>query len=88
MNRGHPLADIQWLHVNINNETEEEELSEITPNYDPRFKIVENGLEISNVQFSDEGTYRCYLNNSFSSDILDVQATFKGRQLQKQLTCV
>ena len=78
MNRGYPLADIQWLHVKINSETGEEELSKITSDYNPRFKIIENGLEISNVEFSDQGTYRCYLSNSFSTDILDVRATFKG----------
>ena len=78
MDRGNPLADIHWLRVNYNNETGEEELSEITSTYDPKFKIVENGLEISNVQVSDEGTYRCYAYNSIKQVFLDIQATFKG----------
>ena len=81
MDRGSPLADVHWLR--INNETGEEELSEITSNYDPRFKIVENGLEISNVQFSDGGIYRCYVYNSISTAVLDIKAIFKGMQKQK-----
>ena len=78
VDRGSPLGDIHWLRVKVNNETREEELSEITSNYHPRFKIVENGLEISNVQSTDEGTYRCYVYNSIGQTFLDIQATFKG----------
>ena len=79
VDRGSPLADIHWLRVNFNEETREMELSEITPDGNPRFKIVENGLEISNVQLSDEGTYRCYVYNIYGTAILDIYAAFKGR---------
>lgn len=75
MDRGSPLGDIHWLRVNHT-----EELLQITSSYIPRFRIVENGLEISNVQFSDEGTYRCYVNNSIGTAVLDIQAVLKGRR--------
>ena len=81
VDRGSPLGDIHWLRVKVNNETREEELSEITSNNHPRFKIVENGLKISNVRLIDEGTYRCFVYNYIRQVFLDIQVSFKGKQL-------
>ena len=74
MDRGIPLAAIRWLRM-----TNVPQPLEITSNYDPRFRIVENGLEISNVQLSDEGTYRCYVYNEHGTEILHIDAVFKGK---------
>ena len=74
-----PFANVQWTHIHYNNETGDKNYVEITSSYNPRFKIVENGLKISNVQLSDEGTYRCYVYNIHGSATLDIQAIFKGR---------
>ena len=74
-----PLANVHWIHISYNNETGGKDYVEITSDYDPRFRIVENGLEISNVQLSDEGTYRCYVYNVHGTAILDIYAAFKGR---------
>lgn len=80
MDRGIPLAAIHWLRM-----TNVAEPLEITSNYDPRFRIVENGLEISNVQSSDEAEYRCYVYNSFGVIIFDIQAIYQGRKLQNKV---
>ena len=81
-----PLATVHWIHISYNNETGNKDYVEITSDYDPRFRIVENGLEISNVQLSDEGTYRCYVYNVHGTAILDIYAAFKGRPTN--LVCI
>ena len=78
MDRGIPLAAIHWLRI-----TNVTEPLEITSNYDPRFRIVENGLEISNVRSSDEAKYRCYVYNSIKVITYNIQAVFRGRKTTK-----
>ena len=78
VDRGSPLAYIHWLHVQYHNETGQETLTEITNSSDPRFTIVSDGLQITNVQHSDEGIYRCYVYNSYGTVIRDIQAAIGG----------
>ena len=73
VDRGRPSADIFWARVTYDNESVEN-TSEITPIHFPRFTIVEKGLEISDVQWSDEGLYRILI----GSERLDIFAAFKG----------
>ena len=80
VDRGRPLANIHWLHVHYDNKTGQQNLTEITNASDSRFMILSNGLQITNVQLSDEGTYRCYVYNSYGSVIRDIQATIRGSQ--------
>ena len=72
------MAAIHWLHIEYNNETGEQRLTEITNDSDPRFTIVEDGLRIENVQLSDAGVYRCYVYNDYGTEVLDIQAAFRG----------
>lgn len=74
IDRGSPLGSIYWLK--IDNDTGN--LYELTANSDPRFHIVENGLEIRSVRISDEGMYRCYVYNQQGSDFFDIQALYRG----------
>ena len=76
MDRGFPEGTIYWLRVTYSN-TGNEMLDEITAS-DARFRIVENGLEISDVRSSDEGVYRCYVQNSHGVDAFDIHAAFRG----------
>jgi hypothetical protein len=85
VDRGSPLAYIHWLHVQYHNETGQETLTEITNSSDPRFTIVSDGLQITNVQHSDEGIYRCYVYNSYGTVIRDIQAAI-GAPPQSTLT--
>ena len=55
-------------------------LEEITATSHERFRIVENGLEISDVQSSDEGRYRCYVQNDHGVDASDIHAAFRGER--------
>ena len=76
VDRGIPLASIHWLHVRY--ETGQQVISEITNSSDPRFMIVTDGLQITNVQLTDEGIYRCYVYNSYDTVIRDIQALIGG----------
>lgn len=80
VDRGSPLADINWLRVTYDNETREEKVLFIS---DPRFKVVNDGLEISDVQLSDEGIYRCYMYNIIGVAFFDTLAILKGMSLYK-----
>ena len=74
IDRGNPLGNVHWLRVD--NETGN--VIEITGTSDPRFRKVENGLEITSVQLSDEGIYRCYVFNQYGADSFDIQALYRG----------
>ena len=78
VDRGSPLANIHWLRVTYHNESGQEMLTEITNTSDPRFTIVSNGLQITNVQLFDEGTYRCYVYNDYGTVIRDIEAKIGG----------
>ena len=78
VDRGSPLANIHWLHVQYHNETGQQKLTEITNSSDPRFTIVSDGLQITNVQHSDDGTYRCYVYNSYGTVFRDIHAVIGG----------
>ena len=75
IDRGYPEANIHWLRMN---ETDDSIIAEITDTWDSRFRIVENGLEITDVRLTDEGMYRCYVQNSYGTKVLDIIATFRG----------
>jgi hypothetical protein len=75
IDRGYPEGNIHWLRVS---ETGDAVLEEITATSHERFTIVENGLEISNVQSSDEGRYRCYVQNDHGVDASDIHAAFRA----------
>ena len=78
MDRGNPQATVYWLHITYNETTGAQILDEITSDWNPRFTVVENGLEISNVRRMDAGRYRCYVQNDRGVDVLDIQAAFRG----------
>ena len=78
VDRGRPLANIHWLRVHYDNDTRQQILTEITNVLNPRFTILSNGLQITNVQLSDEGIYRCYVYNSYGSVIRDIQVEIRG----------
>lgn len=65
---GNPLATIYWLNGS----------TIITEDFNPRFTVLENALQIENVQLTDEGTYRCYIHNDYGTDDLYIQAAFRG----------
>ena len=77
VDRGNPLASIHWLRIQYDN-TGKEVPMEITNSSNPRFTIVSDGLQITSVQLSDEGMYRCYVYNVYGNVILDIQATIRG----------
>ena len=77
VDRGNPLASIHWLRIQYDN-TGKEVPMEITNSSNPRFTIVSDGLQITSVQLSDEGVYRCYVYNMYGNVILDIQATIRG----------
>ena len=81
VDRGRPLANIHWLRVHYDNGTGQQSLTEISNVSNSRFTILSNGLQITNVQFYDEGIYRCYVHNSYGSVIRDIQAAVKGLQI-------
>ena len=76
VDRGYPEANIHWLRMN---ETDNSVIVEITDTWDSRFRIVENGLEITDVRLTDEGTYRCYVQNRHGTRVLDIMAAFRGK---------
>ena len=76
VDRGSPLASIHWLHVRY--EAGQQVITEITNSSDPRFMIVTDGLQITNVKLTDEGIYRCYVYNSYDTVIHDIQAVIGG----------
>lgn len=57
---------------------DDENLFQITNETDLRLKILEDGLQISNVQTSDKQTYRCYVYNEYGTEYLDILATLVG----------
>ena len=77
VDRGKPEALIHWLIYQ--NNTSVFNFPEITNNTDPRYKILENGLQITNVQPSDERIYRCYVYNEHGTVYFDIQAAFAGK---------
>ena len=76
VDRGSPLASIHWLHVRY--EAGQQVITEITNTSNSRFMIVTDGLQITNVQLTDEGIYRCYVYNSYDTVIRDIQAMIGG----------
>ena len=76
---GNPPATVYWLHITYNNTTGAQIITEITADWNPRFTIVQNGLQISDVRVTDEGVYRCYVQNNRGQDVLDIRASFVGK---------
>ena len=77
VDRGNPPADVTWLHVTYDEE-DQQVIAVITESWNERFTAVENGLEIADVRSTDEGLYRCYVQNSHGIEALDIQAAFRG----------
>lgn len=72
VNLGYPVAEVIWYkNTRFVNESN-----------NPRITQRENGLEISNVQMSDEGEYECYVHNEFGSDSLEIQVAFRGEYIR------
>ncbi|CAI8027625.1 Neural cell adhesion molecule 1 [Geodia barretti] len=81
---GNPPANVHWIHITYNATTGAQIIDEITAEWSPRFTIVENGLQIADVRASDEGVYRCYVQNNRGQEILDIRASFiEGPQFVK-----
>ena len=79
IDRGNPPAIVYWLRLTHNELTPNDpDITVITEDYDERFTVVENGLEIANVTESDQGMYRCHVTNDYKTRILDIQAAFRG----------
>ena len=68
VDRGNPLADIYWLNGT----------QIIDGSFNPRFTIVESGLQIDNVSLTDEGVYTCYIHNKYGAQTADIHAAFRG----------
>ena len=77
VDRGNPLATIEWLYI-TSDEDGDEVIETIAPDWNPRFTVVDGGLQIENVQASDEGLYRCYVSNDYDIVELTIQAAFRG----------
>ena len=75
IDRGYPVGDVYWLRLDS---TGDNIIAHVTPSYDPRFRIVEDGLQIEDVRSADEGLYRCFVQNSHGSDSFDIHAAFRG----------
>ena len=79
---GNPPANVHWIHITYNATTGAQIIDEITAEWNSRFTIVENGLQIADVRASDEGVYRCYVQNNRGQEILDIRASFIGITIQ------
>lgn len=74
IDRGNPEANVHWVRFNQTDDS----IKEITDSYDSRFKILENGLQITNVTSADEGKYQCYVQNNYGTRTQNIIASFRG----------
>ena len=70
INPGYPEAAVIWYKENHHIDGE-----------DMRITVKENGLEIQNVQQTDEGMYECYVHNEVGYDSLDIHVAFRGKRI-------
>ena len=76
IDRGIPEATVRWLIYQEN--TTVYDFPVITNDTDPRYTVLEGGLQISNVQLSDARVYRCYVYNMYGTVFFDIEASFMG----------
>ena len=76
IDKGIPEALVEWLIYQEN--TTVYDFPPIRNGTDPRYRVLESGLEIANVQLSDARVYRCYVYNDHGTVFFDIQAAFVG----------